>query len=98
MDLSPLFDQFVNAYPKWRLWVSGTDLYTLAYNFVSQDVTVGNPEDPGYIGLQGPASLLYLTTPAITNVTFFGGLLAFKMYGYLWVLNGLTGKVSQERG
>lgn len=96
MDISPLFQQFVRAYPEWKFWLAGTDLYGLAYNFVSQDVTVGQPENPQYVGQPNAGVLLYLPVPSISNVAFVGGLLSFQMQGNLWVCNGLKGKVSQQ--
>lgn len=96
MDISPLFQQFVQQYPLWKLWQAGTDLFVLAYNFVSQDVTIGNPEDLGYVGQPLIGVLAYLPLPIVSNITLVDEVLTFQMQGNLWVCNGLTGTISQQ--
>jgi hypothetical protein len=93
-----VLQQFVIAYPQWKLWlVYEPDVYGLGYNlYTGSDTYNFNPESPGAKVFTVP-SLLYFYLNSVKSITLQGSMLIINSAFTLYQCDGGLGTISTRK-
>lgn len=88
-----LFQQFIAAYPDWKLVDRTEGLFVLSVRqYTQQDTFNFNPESPNAIIITpGPTISFYIST--VNNLSFDGKILRFTIAGMSYACDGIKQKI-----